>query len=71
MRKTINTKVGQVAVYDFSSEGAQKTRLVAGLALVNGSSWFFKMTGEATAVGAAEPAFKQLVESLQSGANAN
>ncbi len=69
-RKTINTKVGPVSLYDFSSEGAQKTRLVAGLALVNGSSWFFKMTGEATAIGAALPGFTQLVESLQSGANA-
>jgi hypothetical protein len=71
MRKVVNTKVGQVSMYDFSSEGVQKTRLVAGLALVNGSSWFFKMTGDATAVGAAVPGFTQLVESLQSGANAN
>ena len=69
-RKVLNTKVGPLSLYDFSSEGAQKTRLVAGLTVVNGSSWFFKMTGEAAAVGAALPGFIQLVESLQSAANA-
>jgi hypothetical protein len=69
-RKVLNTKVGPLSLYDFSSEGAQKTRLVAGLAVVNGSSWFFKMTGEAGAVGASLPGFTQLVESLQPAANA-
>jgi hypothetical protein len=71
LRKVVNTKAGPVALYDFSSEGAQKTRMVAGLAMVNGSSWFFKMTGDATAVGAALPDFSKLIESLQPGANAN
>ena len=64
-RKTLNTKVGPVSLFDFTSEGDQKTRLVAGLASVNGSSWFFKMTGDATAVGSALPAFTQLITSLR------
>jgi hypothetical protein len=71
LRKTLTTKVGPVGLYDFSSEGTKKTRLVAGLASVNGSSWFFKMTGDADAVGAALPSFTQLLSSLRAASNAN
>jgi hypothetical protein len=62
LRKTVTTKVGPVDLFDFSSE---KTRLVAGLALVNDSSWFFKMMGDSGEVGAALPGFTHLVESVR------
>ncbi len=64
LRKTVQTKVGPVELFDFSSDGSQKSRLVAGLLFVNDSSWFFKMMGDAGAVGAALPGFTHLVESL-------
>lgn len=70
-RKAITTPAGPISLYDFSSEGGSKTRLVAGVALVDGSSWFFKMTGDATSVGTALPGFTALVSSLRSASHAN
>lgn len=64
-RKTLRTGAGDVSVYDFASEGQVSTRTVAGLALVEGSSWFIKMTGDSSAVGAARPAFLELLGSLR------
>ena len=40
-------------------------RLVAGLGLVDGNSWFVKMTGEAAPVAAARPDFLEIVRSLR------
>jgi hypothetical protein len=70
-RKSVDTTVGSVSLYDFASEGTVKTRLVAALAVENGRSWFFKMTGDADAVGSALPAFTSLIGSLRSAAHAN
>jgi hypothetical protein len=69
-RKTIATKAGNVALFDFTSEGTQKSRLVAGILLNNDNSWFFKMTGDAEAVGKALPDFTRLLQSLQAAAGA-
>ena len=63
-RRTVATKAGQVSLYDFTSEGQVRSRIVAGLALVGGNSWFLKMTGDERAVAAARPDFIRLVESL-------
>jgi hypothetical protein len=54
-----------VSLYDFAAEGQAGTRTVAGFAQVAGASWFFKMTGDAGAVGAARPAFLDLLGSLR------
>lgn len=64
-RKPMRTQAGTLSLYDFTSEGGEKRRLVAGLALVDGNSWFVKMTGEAGAVGQARTDFLRLVESLR------
>ena len=64
-RKSLNAKVGNVSVYDFSSEGENKSRLVAGLAVVEGHTWFVKMLGDAGAVGAARSDFTRLLQSLR------
>jgi hypothetical protein len=64
-RKTLPTKAGPLAVYDFSSDGAPRKRLVAGLTELSGSTWFVKLTGEADAVGAARDDFMQLLGSLR------
>ena len=39
--------------------------MVAGLTVVDGNTWFVKMTGDAGAVGAARPDFLRIVESLR------
>jgi hypothetical protein len=63
-RKTQRTKAGDVALYDFVSEGTVKTRTVAGFTVVAGNTWFLKMTGDAGAVESARPAFLELIGSL-------
>jgi hypothetical protein len=64
-RKVVKTAAGDVFVYDFTSEGAKKSRTVAGLATVDGESWFVKLTGDAEAVASARPAFLDLLGSLR------
>jgi hypothetical protein len=61
-RKQVRTGAGAISLYDFASADR---RLIAGLALVDGNSWFVKMTGEAAAVGQARGDFLRLVESLR------
>ena len=63
-REIIRTKAGPFSVYDFSSEGQKKSRMVAGLALLDGSTWFLKLLGDAPAVAAARPGFIHLLEGL-------
>lgn len=67
-RKAVSTPVGAVSVYDFTDAGA-KSRMVAALAEVDGSTWFLKLTGDAGPVAAAKPDFLHLVESLRRAAS--
>ncbi len=64
-RKVVKTAAGDLSVYDFTSEGAKKTRTIAGLASIQGDTWFVKMTGDAEAVASARPAFLDLLGSLR------
>ena len=64
-RSSVGSKAGPIAVYDFSSEGANKTRLVAGLLLAEESTWFVKMLGDEGAVASARPDFLTLLRSLR------
>jgi hypothetical protein len=64
-RKTLKSKAGSVSLYDYTSEGNVKTRLVAGLLSSQGNSWFFKMVGDADTIGAARTDFVALLESLR------
>jgi hypothetical protein len=64
-RKVVKTKAGPLKVYDFTSEGATRSRLVAGLAEAKGDTWFVKITGDADAVGAAREDFMKLLGSLR------
>ena len=63
-RTPVKTSLGVVNVYDFTSEGTRKSRLIAAIVLVDGSSWFIKLTGDAEPVSAARPAFLKLLESI-------
>ncbi len=64
-RRVLDTKAGPLKIYDFTSDSAPKSRLVAGLTVAGGSTWFVKMTGDAAAVGAARTDFMKLLGSLR------
>jgi len=64
-RRTVKAKAGTVAVYDFTSEGEVKSRMVTGLlATADGNTWFFKLMGDADPVAKAKPAFMKYLETL-------
>jgi len=63
-RKAVKSRAGTISVYDFTSDGTAKTRMIAGLMVVNGNSWFLKMVGDADAVASARGGFLQLLETL-------
>jgi hypothetical protein len=64
MRKEVKSKAGAVSLYDFAGEGAGKQRMLAGLLLVDGRSWFVKMVGDDEPVVASRADFAKLLESL-------
>lgn len=64
-RKVVQTKAGALSVYDFTSDGQKKSRLIAGLLEAGGSTWFVKVTGDADAVGKASHDFNSLLGSLR------
>jgi len=64
-RRSVRAQAGQVAVYDFTSEGQERTRMIAGVLTAGGNSWFLKMVGDAGAVAAARADFLRLLESLR------
>jgi hypothetical protein len=64
-RKAVKSRAGAVAVYDFTSAGDSKTRMVTGLlATADGNTWFFKLVGEAEPVAKAKPSFMKYLETL-------
>jgi hypothetical protein len=65
LRKEVKSKAGAISLYDFTGEGAEKQRMLAGLLFVDGRSWFLKMTGDPDAVGAAKADFVKVLESLR------
>jgi hypothetical protein len=65
LRKAVPSKAGPVAVYDFTSLGDTRTRMVAGLlATADGNTWFFKLVGDADPVGKAKPSFMKYLGTL-------
>jgi hypothetical protein len=65
-RLKAKSKAGPVAVFDFTSEGAAQTRMVTGSLLTqDGNSWFFKLVGDAPAVGKGRADFMHLLETLR------
>ena len=63
-RATVKTRLGAVFVYDFTGTGDKKTRLVAGMIQVSGTTWFFKLMGDERTVTAAKAAFLELLKGL-------
>jgi hypothetical protein len=68
VRTKVRSGAGELFVYDFTSTGAKKTRLVAGMIQVSGTMWFFKLMGDEKPVAAAKPAFLKLLEGLKADA---
>jgi len=65
-RMVVKTKAGALNVYDFTSEGQAKSRMVAGLlSTPDGNTWFLKLTGDAGPVAKAKPDFMHILESLR------
>jgi hypothetical protein len=64
-RQAVTSKAGTLSVYDFTSEGQKRSRLIAGLLEAGGSTWFVKVTGDAEAVTAARADFLALLGSLR------
>lgn len=64
-RATVATKAGPVSVYDFTSEGESKTRLIAAVVKTGDTTWFFKLMGEAGATESARPGFLTIIKGLQ------
>jgi hypothetical protein len=65
-RKGVRSRAGEVAVYDFTSEGQVRTRMVVGLlASAQDQTWFLKLTGPEAAVARVRPAFMKCLESLR------
>ena len=64
-RKVLKAPIGSVATFDYTSEGKEKTRLVAGMVFAGGNSWFVKMVGDAGPVAASRADFVRLLESLR------
>lgn len=64
-RKALRAPAGNVAVFDYTSDGKEKTRLVAGILFAGGNSWFLKMVGDAGPVSASRAEFVRLLESLR------
>lgn len=67
-RKTVASPAGPVSVYDFTSEGPSPSRMIAGLLVTRGNSWFIKMVGDPGPVAAARADFIRILETLRLGA---
>jgi hypothetical protein len=68
-KTALKAPAGAVSLYDFTSEGEKKSRMIAGLLFAEGNSWFVKMVGDADAVGLARADFVRLVETLNLAKN--
>ncbi len=64
-RKVVQSPAGPVAVFDFATEGEGAKRMIAGVVVAGGQSWFVKLTGDAAPMAAAAPAFQALLASLK------
>ena len=64
LRATVQSKAGAFAMYDFTSEGQKKRRMIVALAVVEGGTLFVKMLGDVAPVGAARQEFISLVEGI-------
>jgi hypothetical protein len=66
LRKTTKAPAGEVAVFDFTSPGTTKNRMIVGvLGASDGNTWFMKMTGDEAPVAQTKKEFQQWIGSLR------
>ena len=58
----VQSGIGRVRVVDYNGESK---RMIGAMLLIDGQTWFFKMTGTKDAAGKAKPGFLALVKSLK------
>ena len=63
-RTMLATKAGPAAIYDFTGTDAVRTRLIAAVVDTGGTTWFFKLMGDAAATEAARGGFLALIKGL-------
>ena len=63
-RTTLATKAGPAAIYDFTSTGEVRTRLIAAVVKTGDTTWFFKLMGDATATETARTGFLAIIKGL-------
>lgn len=64
-RTVLKSKAGALNVYDFTSDGQAKSRMVVGyISTPDGNTWFLKLTGDAAPVAKAKPDFMTILGSL-------
>lgn len=63
-RTPLTTKVGPVAVYDFTSTGTARTRLIVAVVKTGDTTWFFKLMGDAAATESARGGFLAIIKRL-------
>ena len=63
-RTTINTKAGPATIYDFAGAGSTPARAIIAAVDAGGTTWFFKLMGDAAATEAARGDFLALIKGL-------
>ncbi|TMB33883.1 MAG: hypothetical protein E6J61_04700 [Deltaproteobacteria bacterium] len=64
-RSSVKSPAGAVSVYDFTSDGDGKSRLLAAILVSEESTWFIKMLGDENPVASARGDFLHLLGSLR------
>ena len=64
LRTQVTSKAGPVMLYDFTSLGQVKTRMVVGMLSTEDSNWFLKLNGDADAVSASRADFATFLGTL-------
>ena len=65
-RTVLKTKAGALNVYDFTSDGQVKSRMVVGYVTTpDGNTWFLKLTGDAEPVAKAKSDFMTILGSIR------
>lgn len=65
-RRIVKTPAGQVSLFDLTSEGPAKRRMIVGLlGSPSGDTWFLKMTGDEAPVAKTRAEFLQWIGSLR------
>lgn len=65
-RQVVKSHAGPVAVFDFTSQGASQSRMIAAILVTkDGQSWFLKLLGDAPAVAKARPDYLRFLETLR------